>query len=408
MTGRKTREGRHVQSGPSTWSADPPRCVVPESGQRDPPPRHAGAVPRPLAGGPNLKLSAAWHEVVVTDCRQTATTRWGQRSGASVMSDVQQSDHVHELRARGFAPKQIARALGLPHADVIAVLNRTAAENSGAAGESQIRCWVSRGWARELRVNGHDEWPGLDDDSEAPGGLVCVLVARRHRHDKVSVCGYLIDVHCLGVKNALGPRLMDEVDLVAFRRWFFAAYGADPVVAPLDLHNSWSSVPSTTPGVSASSRTPTTPTSSDTSGTPAATVTSSSVEMACRSSFRGPTTTRVGSCRRWMRPWDRRTTDSWSQLRCLRWAPEVFSPPSAIPGGTPVHAEGPLGGSRIRAHAAEVAGLSPKRVRRTRSNPAPSTEVWMLYPPRGGFTVHVEVREEACISANQPARWSPP
>jgi hypothetical protein len=84
-------------------------------------------------------------------------------------------------------------------------------------------------------VHGHDEWPGLDDDSEAPGGLVCVLVARRHRHDKVSVCGYLVDVHCLGVKNALGPRLMDEVDLVSFRRWFFAAYGADPVLAPSNL-----------------------------------------------------------------------------------------------------------------------------------------------------------------------------
>jgi transcriptional regulator len=58
------------------------------------------------------------------------------------MSDVQQSDHVHQLRARGLAPKQIARALGLPQAEVIAVLNRTATEDSAAAGEqsSEIRC----------------------------------------------------------------------------------------------------------------------------------------------------------------------------------------------------------------------------------------------------------------------------
>jgi hypothetical protein len=33
-----------------------------------------------------------------------------------------------------------------------------------------------------------------------------VLAARRHRHDKVSVCGYLADVYCLGVKTALGRR----------------------------------------------------------------------------------------------------------------------------------------------------------------------------------------------------------
>jgi hypothetical protein len=152
------------------------------------------------------------------------------------MSDGQRSDQVHELRARGLAPKQIARTLGLPQAEVIALLNRTTTENSAAGEQSSgIRCWVSRGWANELRVNGHEEWPGLDEDGAMPGGLVCVLVARRHRHDKVSVCGYLVDVHCLGVKNALGPRLMDEVDLVAFRRWFFGGYGVDPVVAPLDL-----------------------------------------------------------------------------------------------------------------------------------------------------------------------------
>lgn len=151
------------------------------------------------------------------------------------MSDAQQSDQVHELRARGLAPKQIARTMGLPQAEVITILNRTSESPAAGGQASDIRCWVSGGWARELQVNGHDEWPGLHDDNPAPGGLVCVLVARRHRHDKVSVCGYLLDVHCLGVKNALGPHLMDEVDLVAFRRWFFAAYGADPVVAPLDL-----------------------------------------------------------------------------------------------------------------------------------------------------------------------------
>lgn len=150
------------------------------------------------------------------------------------MNGAQHAARVHDLRAQGLAPKQIARTLGLRPAEVIAVLNRS---TTGSPGEqsSLVRCWVSAGWANELRVNGHNEWPGLDADSEAPGGLVCVLVARRHRHDKVSVCGYLVDVHCLGVKNALGPRLMDEVDLVAFRRYFFAAYGTEPVVAPLDL-----------------------------------------------------------------------------------------------------------------------------------------------------------------------------
>jgi len=118
--------------------------------------------------------------------------------------------------------------------EVLAVLNRPLSEKAGQR-TPEVRCWVSSSWATELRVTGRSEWPGLDDDSAAPGGLVCVLAARRHRHDKVSVCGYLVDVHCLGVKNALGPRLMDEPDLVAFRRYFFGAFDADPVAAPLEL-----------------------------------------------------------------------------------------------------------------------------------------------------------------------------
>jgi len=150
------------------------------------------------------------------------------------MNDSQQASGVHALRAQGLGPKQIARRLGMRPAEVLALLNRPLTETPGQR-TPEVRCWVSSSWAKELRVNGHSEWPGLDDDSAALGGLVCVLVARRHRHDKVSVCGYLVDVHCLGVKNALGPRLMDEPDLVAFRRYFFGAFDADPVAAPLEL-----------------------------------------------------------------------------------------------------------------------------------------------------------------------------
>lgn len=65
--------------------------------------------------------------------------------------------------------------------------------------------------------------------------MVAVLVARRHRHDKVSVCGYLADVYCLGVKNALGPKIMDELALREFVRQYFSSYDADPLAAPIEL-----------------------------------------------------------------------------------------------------------------------------------------------------------------------------
>ena len=62
-----------------------------------------------------------------------------------------------------------------------------------------------------------------------------MLVARRHRHDKISVCGYLADVYCLGVKNALGPEVMDELTLHEFVRNYFSGYDDGPLEAPIEL-----------------------------------------------------------------------------------------------------------------------------------------------------------------------------
>src|SRR5712692_9921697 len=61
------------------------------------------------------------------------------------------------------------------------------------------------------------------------------LVARKYRYGKVSVCGYLADVYCLGVKNALGPEIMDDPDLRRFIRKYFSGYRGDPIEAPIEL-----------------------------------------------------------------------------------------------------------------------------------------------------------------------------
>ena len=62
----------------------------------------------------------------------------------------------------------------------------------------------------------------------------------------MSVCGYLVDVYCLGVKDALGPDVMNDRDLPAFLRMFFSAFGdaTAPIEAPLDLarHLVWGAV----------------------------------------------------------------------------------------------------------------------------------------------------------------------
>ncbi|MCO1653966.1 helix-turn-helix domain-containing protein [Pseudonocardia sp. S2-4] len=84
-----------------------------------------------------------------------------------------------------------------------------------------VGTWVSRGWSAGLAVPpDRPDWS--DDDADAGlEGLVSVLVARRDRPRRLSVCGYLVDTYCLGVKNALGPTVLGDRELPDFRRRFF-------------------------------------------------------------------------------------------------------------------------------------------------------------------------------------------
>jgi hypothetical protein len=62
-----------------------------------------------------------------------------------------------------------------------------------------------------------------------------VVVARAGRGDRVSVCGYLVDTFCLGVKRALGPDGIRERHLPAFVRRYFTVFPAPPLRAPIEL-----------------------------------------------------------------------------------------------------------------------------------------------------------------------------
>ena len=53
--------------------------------------------------------------------------------------------------------------------------------------------------------------------------------------DRVSVCGYLVDTFCLGVKNVIGPELMRRRELDSFARMYFVAFPAPALRAPIAL-----------------------------------------------------------------------------------------------------------------------------------------------------------------------------
>jgi hypothetical protein len=144
---------------------------------------------------------------------------------------------VRGLRERGSTPKEIARVVGLRPAEVTRLLRAIAAEDAG--GERAVAgCWISPGWSAGLTIEGHPGWPrddSVDDPEHGPRGLAVVLVARDDGRKRVSVCGYLVDVFCLGVKNVVDPRVMDAGKLPDFVRSYFAAFEKPPVEAPIEL-----------------------------------------------------------------------------------------------------------------------------------------------------------------------------
>jgi hypothetical protein len=150
--------------------------------------------------------------------------------------DDETIQRVRELRARGLSPKEIARSLAIRPAAVADLVRNLAAERDAAQPDADlVVCWVNAGWSTGLSIAGHPEWhdPGADHST---GGLVTALVARRRRHrHSATVCVYLVDAYCLGVKNAIGPDDMKDQALHRLTNHVFKSYDAPPVPAPIQL-----------------------------------------------------------------------------------------------------------------------------------------------------------------------------
>jgi hypothetical protein len=165
------------------------------------------------------------------------------------MSRTDLLEEIRSLRVQGFTPAQIAREVGLSKAEVAPLLRqvagRTAAtpsdgSRSEPADRELLGCWVSAGWSTGLELSNAPELAAADplpvDESTGTGGLVAVLVARAgDRPMLLTVCGYLVDVYCLGVKTTVGPWSVRRSDLDERSRAFFAGYPAGAVPAPLVL-----------------------------------------------------------------------------------------------------------------------------------------------------------------------------
>ena len=160
------------------------------------------------------------------------------------MSPVNSDDlksRAQALRAAGSTPKQIARALGIPRSKAVSLVHSgdSPRPDRGTTREKPlIGCWVTRQWSNGLTIE--DRPPDWIDDDDLPpfamgAGLSSVAVVREHSDNEASVCGYLVDTYCQGVKNAVPPSMLDRRDLAGFLADFFSAYDSEPLPAPIEL-----------------------------------------------------------------------------------------------------------------------------------------------------------------------------
>jgi hypothetical protein len=138
----------------------------------------------------------------------------------------EQQQEIINLRTRNLTPKQIARKLGLKVAEVTAVIKEQAEETTlarVAAGELDpvVECLVNAGTVEKFLGSN----TGQEADIDMNGALAIVSVARQVAHNRLTVCTYMVDLWCLGVKDTLGPR---KVDQTAYKQLINAVYRGFP------------------------------------------------------------------------------------------------------------------------------------------------------------------------------------
>ena len=125
---------------------------------------------------------------------------------------MQLLEQVRALRAQRYTPAEIARSLAISKGEAARLVRAVAESGTATADADQAcdepRCWINPGWRHGLQIAGHDDWP---DDAGAPAqagdsGVALVLVAQPDGHGRLTMCSFLADTWCLGVKSAMGPK----------------------------------------------------------------------------------------------------------------------------------------------------------------------------------------------------------
>ncbi len=123
------------------------------------------------------------------------------------------------LRSKGLTSKQIARKLGLKTSQINSVIKTNAEQTAIARAKSGelapvAQCLVNSNCAERLLSD-------RELDEQDVGGLGMVLVARTTGYKRFVICSYLIDYWCLGLKDTIGERKMNDTQ---YRQFLDMAY----------------------------------------------------------------------------------------------------------------------------------------------------------------------------------------
>ncbi|WP_256875303.1 DNA-binding response regulator [Nostoc sp. C052] len=75
----------------------------------------------------------------------------------------------------------------------------------------------------------------VKNNDDIDRGLGLVVIARVARYNQITVCSYLLDIWCLGVKDTIPPRTVDTIKFKEFTESLFEPFPGKPHLVSLEI-----------------------------------------------------------------------------------------------------------------------------------------------------------------------------
>jgi hypothetical protein len=163
------------------------------------------------------------------------------------MTETQQEEIIN-LRALNLTPKQIARKLGIKVSEVNAAIQNQAQQTTldrltKGKLDPVYQCLASDSLIQLLpKIPPENSIKNLltkilpvKNNDDIDRGLGLVVIARVARYNQITVCSYLLDIWCLGVKDTISPRTVDRIKFKEFTESLFEPFPGKPQEVPLEV-----------------------------------------------------------------------------------------------------------------------------------------------------------------------------